>query len=102
MRIRQELLLGVGGMRALLAMGISPGVVHLNEGHSAFAALELMRHRMETEGIDAWEAIRRVVVSGGLHHAHARAGRPRPFLDRTSSKSTWARCAKHSASPTTT
>ncbi len=59
-RIRQELLLGVGGMRALLAMGISPGAVHLNEGHSAFAALELMRHRMETEGIDAWEAIRRV------------------------------------------
>ena len=59
-RIRQELLLGVGGVRALLAMGISPGVVHLNEGHSAFAALELMRHRMDSEGIDAWEAIRRV------------------------------------------
>ena len=46
-RIRQELLLGVGGVRALLAMGVSPGVVHLNEGHSAFAALELMRHRMD-------------------------------------------------------
>ena len=59
-RIRQELLLGVGGVRALLAMGVSPGVVHLNEGHSAFAALELMRHRMDSEGIDAWEAIRRV------------------------------------------
>jgi glycogen phosphorylase len=59
-RIRQELLLGVGGVRALLAMGVSPGVVHLNEGHSAFAALELMRHRMDCEGIDAWEAIRRV------------------------------------------
>ena len=41
-------------------MGISPGVVHLNEGHSAFAALELMRQRMDSEGIDAWEAIRRV------------------------------------------
>ena len=59
-RIRQELLLGVGGVRALLAMGVSPGVVHLNEGHSAFAALELMRHRMDSEGIDAWEALRRV------------------------------------------
>jgi starch phosphorylase len=59
-RVRQELLLGVGGVRALLAMGISPGVIHLNEGHSAFAALELMRHRMDSEGIDAWEAIRRV------------------------------------------
>ena len=40
-RIRQELLLGVGGMRALAAMGVSPGVLHLNEGHSAFAGLEL-------------------------------------------------------------
>jgi starch phosphorylase len=59
-RIRQELLLGVGGVRALGALGISPGVVHLNEGHSAFAALELVRRRMGLEGIDALEAIRRV------------------------------------------
>ena len=59
-RIRQELLLGVGGMRALGAMGISPGVLHLNEGHSAFAALELVRQRMTAEGVDAWEALRRV------------------------------------------
>jgi starch phosphorylase len=59
-RIRQELLLGVGGVRALAAMGIVPGVLHLNEGHSAFAALELVRRRMEAEGTDAWEAMRRV------------------------------------------
>ena len=59
-RIRQELLLGVGGIRALQAMRITPGVLHLNEGHSAFAALELVRHRMVTEGIDVWEAINRV------------------------------------------
>ena len=59
-RIRQELLLGVGGMRALGAMNISPGVLHLNEGHSAFAALELVRQRMAEEGVDAWEALRRV------------------------------------------
>lgn len=59
-RIRQELLLGVGGVRALGALGIHPGVVHLNEGHSAFAALELVRLRMETEGVDAHEAMRRV------------------------------------------
>jgi starch phosphorylase len=59
-RIRQELLLGVGGVRALAAVGISPGVLHLNEGHSAFAGLELVHQRMTTEGIDAWEAIRRV------------------------------------------
>jgi len=59
-RIRQELLLGVGGIRALAATGITPGVLHLNEGHSAFAGLELVRQRMVTEGIDAWEALRRV------------------------------------------
>jgi len=59
-RIRQELLLGVGGVRALTALGISPGVLHLNEGHSAFAPLELVRQRMTIEGIDAWEALRRV------------------------------------------
>jgi starch phosphorylase len=59
-RIRQELLLGVGGVRALHALGISPGVVHLNEGHSAFASLELVRQRMTVEGIDAHEAARRV------------------------------------------
>ena len=36
-RIRQELVLGVGGVRALHALGITPGVYHLNEGHSSFA-----------------------------------------------------------------
>ena len=59
-RIRQELLLGIGGIRALAALGISPGVVHLNEGHSAFAALELVRRRMESEGLDAEAASGRV------------------------------------------
>jgi len=59
-RIRQELLLGVGGIRALSALGISPGVVHLNEGHSAFAPLELVRRRMQSEGLGADEAMRRV------------------------------------------
>ena len=61
-RIRQELLLGVGGVRVLHALGISPGVVHLNEGHSAFATLELIRQRMECEGINAHEAGRRVAA----------------------------------------
>ena len=51
-RIRQELLLGVGGFRALKAMGISPGVLHLNEGHSGFAVFEAIRNRMVEEGID--------------------------------------------------
>jgi starch phosphorylase len=59
-RIRQELLLGVGGLRALEALGVIPGVMHLNEGHSAFAILEAVRQRMTSEGIDVQEAIRRV------------------------------------------
>lgn len=59
-RIRQELLLGVGGVRALEKVGITPGVLHLNEGHSAFAGLEVVRNRMAAEGIDACEALRRV------------------------------------------
>jgi starch phosphorylase len=50
-RIRQELLLGVGGFRALKAMGITPGVLHLNEGHSVFGVLEAIRWRMEEEDI---------------------------------------------------
>jgi glycogen phosphorylase len=59
-RIRQELLLGVGGYRALKAMGISPGVLHLNEGHSAFALFEAVRSRMEEEGIDFNAAARQI------------------------------------------
>ena len=59
-RIRQELLLGVGGYRALRAMGITPGVLHLNEGHSGFAVLEAIRTRMQEEGIDFDRAVPRV------------------------------------------
>ena len=59
-RIRQELLLGVGGYRALRAMGITPGVLHLNEGHSAFALLEGIRNRMEEEGLSFDDAAPRV------------------------------------------
>jgi starch phosphorylase len=59
-RIRQELLLGIGGFRALTAMGITPGVLHLNEGHSGFAVLEAIRTRMEDEGIGFDTAVPRV------------------------------------------
>jgi len=59
-RIRQELLLGVGGFRALKAMGITPGVLHLNEGHSGFVVLEAVRNRMQEEGIAFDVAVPRV------------------------------------------
>ena len=59
-RIRQELLLGVGGFRALRAMGITPGVLHLNEGHSGFAVLEAIHSRMQDEGLSFDQAVPRV------------------------------------------
>jgi starch phosphorylase len=59
-RIRQELLLGVGGFRALRAMGITPGVLHMNEGHSGFAVLEAIRDRMQEEGIRFDQAVPQV------------------------------------------
>jgi starch phosphorylase len=60
LRIRQELVLGVGGVRAIRAMGIVPGVYHLNEGHSVFATLEAVRGRMDRDGYSFDDAVRRV------------------------------------------
>ncbi len=46
-RISQEIILGIGGIRLLRALGISPLVFHMNEGHSAFLTLELLREQMK-------------------------------------------------------
>jgi starch phosphorylase len=51
-RLAQEVLLGVGGLRALAAMGLQPTVIHLNEGHCAFAGIERLAQIMETQGVD--------------------------------------------------
>ncbi len=59
-RIRQELLLGVGGVRALAALKIQPSVLHLNEGHSAFATLEMIRSLMEETGLPFGEVVTEV------------------------------------------
>ncbi len=59
-RIRQELLLGIGGARILQALKIFPGVLHLNEGHSTFAILEEIRRIMEYDQIPFHRARRRV------------------------------------------
>ncbi len=59
-RIRQELMLGVGGVRALNALGITPGMFHLNEGHSALGPLEVIRHRMHEDGLSFENAVRDV------------------------------------------
>jgi starch phosphorylase len=57
-RIRQEIMLGIGGTRALKALGIQPSVIHMNEGHSAFASLELIRSRMKEDGLSFDDALR--------------------------------------------
>src|SRR3954452_14518735 len=49
-RLAQYLLLGIGGVRALEAMGIEPSIVHLNEGHAAFVSLELARREYSGNG----------------------------------------------------
>jgi starch phosphorylase len=59
-RLVQEMMLGIGGVRLLSKLGIDPYVFHLNEGHSAFLALELTRKVMECDGVEFDEAARRV------------------------------------------
>ncbi len=57
MRIRQEIMLGIGGFRTLQAVGITPTVCHMNEGHSAFMALERIRQLCESGNMTFDEAV---------------------------------------------
>ena len=68
-RIRQEILLGVGGVRALAAVGMKPTVFHMNEGQSALLALERMRALMADDGLDLAEA-RELVVASTVFTTH--------------------------------
>ncbi|MDP8990971.1 MAG: alpha-glucan family phosphorylase, partial [Acidobacteriota bacterium] len=56
-RIRQEIVLGIGGLRALKALGLNPTVYHMNEGHSAFLAIERIRVLMADQGLNFDEAL---------------------------------------------
>ena len=62
-RMRQEIVLGMGGCRALRAMGIQPQVFHMNEGHSAFLVLERIREYVRSEGLDFSSALQVVAAS---------------------------------------
>ena len=112
-RLSQYLLLGIGGVRALHALGVEPGVVHLNEGHAAFATLELARTAREADGgstDDAFEAVRRrtvftthTPVPAGNDTYPAATGRRAP---RRRSPPRWAStptssCAAAAPTPTT-
>jgi phosphorylase/glycogen(starch) synthase len=62
-RLRQELILGIGGMRALTAMGIKPDVFHSNEGHSAFISLERLRTMIDEHHLTFSQALEAVRAS---------------------------------------
>ena len=62
-RIRQEILLGIGGVRALRALGLSPTVYHMNEGHSALLAIERIRMLMKDQNLSFTEAREQVFAS---------------------------------------
>ena len=64
LRLRQEILLGIGGVRALEALGLQPTVFHMNEGHSAFLALERARRLMSEHRLSFHEA--RAAATAGL------------------------------------
>ncbi len=63
MRVRQEIVLGIGGVRALEAMNIDVKVFHMNEGHSAFLALERIRKILEGSNLTFDEARQQVMAS---------------------------------------
>ncbi|MEP7307685.1 MAG: alpha-glucan family phosphorylase [Acidobacteriota bacterium] len=69
MRIRQEIVLGVGGVRALLALDLRPRVFHMNEGHCAFLSLERIRHLMHERGTSFRESLE-VVAASGMFTTH--------------------------------
>jgi len=62
-RLRQELILGIAGIRALVSMGITPDVYHSNEGHSAFISLERMRTMIEENHLTFTQAVEAVRAS---------------------------------------
>src|SRR5437868_3177458 len=62
-RLRQELVLGIGGVRVLRQLGVEPTVFHMNEGHSAFFQLERLRELVEDEGLDRDDALERLRAS---------------------------------------
>jgi len=68
-RIRQEMVLGIGGVRALAAMGIRPAAFHMNEGHSAFLSLERVRALMAEAGT-GFEAAREAVAASNVFTTH--------------------------------
>ncbi|MDP7162079.1 MAG: alpha-glucan family phosphorylase, partial [Phycisphaerae bacterium] len=68
-RIRQEIVLGIGGVRLLRALGIHPKAYHMNEGHSAFLSLERIRFLMAEKGVD-FDTAREAVTASNVFTTH--------------------------------
>lgn len=68
-RVRQEYLLGIGGIRALEALSLKPKVIHMNEGHSAFAGLERIANFMDKHKL-SFEAAMELVASSSIFTTH--------------------------------
>ena len=68
-RLKQELLLGVGGIRALRKLGLNPEIYHCNEGHAAFIGLERLREYINNDNLDFPEALE-VVRASSLFTTH--------------------------------
>ena len=69
MRMRQEIVLGIGGVKALKALGIDPEVFHMNEGHSAFLALERIRRKVVEKKLEFYSALQ-IVASANIFTTH--------------------------------
>lgn len=69
MRIKQEIILGIGGIHALNAKGIKPAVFHMNEGHSAFLSIELIRREVAENKLDFYSALQ-VVAARNIFTTH--------------------------------
>src|SRR5205814_9348677 len=88
MRMRQEIMLGIGGVKALTALGIQPDVVHMNQGHSALLALERIRLNVGEKTLEFYSALQ---AGAGRHgfstHTPVPAGKeslPRGMLHKCS------------------
>lgn len=79
-RIQQEIVLGIGGVRALRALGYKPTVWHINEGHAAFQILERIREKVE-QGMD-FDAARELVASGTVFTTHTPVPAGHDIFDR--------------------
>jgi starch phosphorylase len=69
MRVRQEIVLGIGGMRALDVAGLRPTVRHANEGHAAFLGLERIRQLRAERGL-SFAAAREIATAGNVFTTH--------------------------------